>query len=157
MALSDVLAKIVGFLRAGYPEGVPDGDYIRLVALLRRRLSRRRGRRRRHRADFDGRRAGSRNGRQGGDHQADRRVALAGRQPSASSDAWLPSDGPSAIPSGRRLSIAPGHNAGDRSQGANAIALVLPMTRSCERAQAQLFADILRQEVAQMSKSIAKA
>ena len=39
MALSDVLAKIVGFLRAGYPEGVPDGDYIPLVALLRRRLS----------------------------------------------------------------------------------------------------------------------
>ncbi len=39
MALSDVLTKIVGFLRAGYPEGVPDGDYIPLVALLRRRLS----------------------------------------------------------------------------------------------------------------------
>jgi hypothetical protein len=39
MALSDILAKIVGFLRAGYPEGVPDGDYIPLVALLRRRLS----------------------------------------------------------------------------------------------------------------------
>jgi len=39
MALSDVLAKIVGFLRAGYPEGVPAGDYIPLVALLRRRLS----------------------------------------------------------------------------------------------------------------------
>jgi Protein of unknown function (DUF3349) len=52
MALSDVLTKIVGFLRAGYPEGVPDGDYIPLVALLRRR---------RHRADFDGRRAGSGN------------------------------------------------------------------------------------------------
>ena len=31
------------------------------------------------------------------------------------------------------------------------------MTRSREHAQAQLFADILRQEVAQMSKSIAKA
>ena len=39
MALSDVLAKIVGFLRAGSAEGVPDGDYIPLVALLRRRLS----------------------------------------------------------------------------------------------------------------------
>jgi hypothetical protein len=39
MALSDVLAKIVGFLRAGYPEGVPVRDYIPLVALLRRRLS----------------------------------------------------------------------------------------------------------------------
>ena len=34
MALSDVLAKIVGFLRGGYPEGVPDGDYIPLVALF---------------------------------------------------------------------------------------------------------------------------
>jgi len=31
------------------------------------------------------------------------------------------------------------------------------MTRSCERAQAELFADILRQEVAQMRKSITKA
>ena len=39
MALSDVLAKIVGFLRAGYPEGVPVRDYIPLVALLRRRLT----------------------------------------------------------------------------------------------------------------------
>jgi hypothetical protein len=39
MALSDVLAQIVGFLRAGYPEGVPVGDYIPLVALLRRRLT----------------------------------------------------------------------------------------------------------------------
>ena len=39
MALSDVLARMVGFLRAGYPEGVPVGDYIPLVALLRRRLS----------------------------------------------------------------------------------------------------------------------
>jgi Protein of unknown function (DUF3349) len=39
MALSDVLAQIVGFLRADYPEGVPVGDYIPLVALLRRRLT----------------------------------------------------------------------------------------------------------------------
>jgi hypothetical protein len=39
MALWDVLAKIVGFLRAGHPEGVPDGDYIPLVARLRRRLA----------------------------------------------------------------------------------------------------------------------
>jgi hypothetical protein len=43
------------------------------------------------------------------------------------------------------------------NRGRTQIALVLPMTRSCERAQAQLFADILRQEVAQMRKSIAKA
>ena len=39
MALSGVLAQIVGFLRAGYPEGVPVHDYIPLVALLRRRLT----------------------------------------------------------------------------------------------------------------------
>lgn len=39
MALSDLLARILLFLRAGYPEGVPAADYIPLVALLRRRLS----------------------------------------------------------------------------------------------------------------------
>ncbi|MBI3228238.1 MAG: DUF3349 domain-containing protein [Mycolicibacterium cosmeticum] len=39
VALSDVLARVLGFLRAGYPEGVPPGDYIPLVAVLRRRLS----------------------------------------------------------------------------------------------------------------------
>jgi hypothetical protein len=39
MALSAVLTRIVGFLRAGYPEGIPAGDYIPLVAVLRRRLS----------------------------------------------------------------------------------------------------------------------
>jgi hypothetical protein len=39
MALSGLLARIVAFLRAGYPEGVPTNDYIPLVALLRRRLS----------------------------------------------------------------------------------------------------------------------
>jgi hypothetical protein len=39
MALSDVLMRVVGFLRAGYPEGVPPRDFIPLLALLRRRLS----------------------------------------------------------------------------------------------------------------------
>jgi hypothetical protein len=39
MALSDMLMRVVGFLRAGYPEGVPAHDYIPLLALLRRRLS----------------------------------------------------------------------------------------------------------------------
>jgi hypothetical protein len=34
-----VLMRVVGFLRAGYPEGVPAHDYIPLLALLRRRLS----------------------------------------------------------------------------------------------------------------------
>lgn len=39
MALADVAANIVRFLRAGYPDGVPETDYIPLLALLRRRLS----------------------------------------------------------------------------------------------------------------------
>jgi hypothetical protein len=39
MALSDMVMRIVGFLRAGYPEGVPAHDYVPLLALLRRRLS----------------------------------------------------------------------------------------------------------------------
>ncbi|NGX09126.1 DUF3349 domain-containing protein [Mycobacteroides franklinii] len=39
MALPDILARIVKFLRAGYPNGVPATDYIPLLALLKRRLS----------------------------------------------------------------------------------------------------------------------
>ncbi|WP_067821417.1 DUF3349 domain-containing protein [Nocardia inohanensis] len=39
MGLSELLAKIVEWLRAGYPQGVPDADYVPLVALLARRLS----------------------------------------------------------------------------------------------------------------------
>lgn len=39
MALPDVLARIVKFLRAGYPNGVPSTDYIPLLALLKRRLT----------------------------------------------------------------------------------------------------------------------
>lgn len=38
MALSDLLTRIVGWLRAGYPYGVPDSDYVPLLALLARRL-----------------------------------------------------------------------------------------------------------------------
>jgi hypothetical protein len=34
MALPPFLAKIVGWLRAGYPEGVPEHDYLPLFALL---------------------------------------------------------------------------------------------------------------------------
>ena len=34
-----LLMKVVEWLRAGYPNGVPQGDYIPLVALLRRQLS----------------------------------------------------------------------------------------------------------------------
>src|ERR1700757_2782113 len=39
MPLSGLLTRIVAFLRAGYPEGVPTNDYIPLLARLRRRLS----------------------------------------------------------------------------------------------------------------------
>ena len=39
MALSEVLARIVDFLRVSYPHGIPAGDYVPLLALLRRRLS----------------------------------------------------------------------------------------------------------------------
>jgi hypothetical protein len=34
MALPPVLSAIVGWLRAGYPEGVPEHDYLPLFALL---------------------------------------------------------------------------------------------------------------------------
>ncbi|WP_227997319.1 DUF3349 domain-containing protein [Nocardia australiensis] len=33
------LSAIIDWLRAGYPDGVPESDYIPLLALLRRRLS----------------------------------------------------------------------------------------------------------------------
>jgi hypothetical protein len=39
MALTAFLAKIVGWLRAGYPDGVPEGDYISLIALLGSQLT----------------------------------------------------------------------------------------------------------------------
>jgi hypothetical protein len=39
MSVGDVIAKIVNYLRAGYPHGVPTADTIPLLALLRRRLS----------------------------------------------------------------------------------------------------------------------
>ncbi|MEV6067806.1 DUF3349 domain-containing protein [Nocardia sp. NPDC052001] len=38
MALSGVLARILAWLRAGYPQGVPDTDYIPLLSLLAQRL-----------------------------------------------------------------------------------------------------------------------
>ena len=34
-----LLNAIIDWLRAGYPDGVPESDYIPLLALLRRRLS----------------------------------------------------------------------------------------------------------------------
>ena len=39
MGLGDLVARMVAFVRAGYPQGVPETDYIPLLALLRRRLS----------------------------------------------------------------------------------------------------------------------
>ncbi|WP_040808482.1 DUF3349 domain-containing protein [Nocardia concava] len=39
MALSELLSRIIGWLRAGYPQGVPDTDYLPLLAVLARRLS----------------------------------------------------------------------------------------------------------------------
>ncbi len=39
MALPPLLTKIVEWLRAGYPEGVPDVDYIPLFALLGSQLT----------------------------------------------------------------------------------------------------------------------
>lgn len=33
------LSRVVSWLREGYPTGVPDQDYIALLALLRRRLT----------------------------------------------------------------------------------------------------------------------
>jgi hypothetical protein len=39
MALPPVLSSVIAWLRAGYPEGVPDVDYIPLFALLGSQLS----------------------------------------------------------------------------------------------------------------------
>ncbi len=39
MTLPPVLNSLVGWLRAGYPYGVPEADYIPLLALLARRLT----------------------------------------------------------------------------------------------------------------------
>jgi Protein of unknown function (DUF3349) len=39
MALTGVLKSIIDWLRAGYPEGVPEGDYLPLFALLGSHLS----------------------------------------------------------------------------------------------------------------------
>jgi hypothetical protein len=39
MAIPEVVTKIVGWLRAGYPEGVPQHDYLPLFALLGSQLT----------------------------------------------------------------------------------------------------------------------
>ena len=39
MSVPPLLGKIIGWLRAGYPEGVPQNDYIPLFALLASHLT----------------------------------------------------------------------------------------------------------------------
>jgi Protein of unknown function (DUF3349) len=39
VGLGDLVARMVAFVRAGYPQGVPETNYVPLLALLRRRLS----------------------------------------------------------------------------------------------------------------------
>lgn len=39
MGLTSWVTSVVGWLRAGYPEGIPAADYVPLLAVLSRRLS----------------------------------------------------------------------------------------------------------------------
>ena len=39
MAMPEFLTRIIGWLRAGYPEGVPEHDYVPLFALLGNQLT----------------------------------------------------------------------------------------------------------------------
>lgn len=39
MAVPDIISSVIAWLRAGYPEGVPDVDYIPLFALLGSQLT----------------------------------------------------------------------------------------------------------------------
>ncbi|GAA3630037.1 DUF3349 domain-containing protein [Microlunatus ginsengisoli] len=39
MSLPPFLSSVVNWLRAGYPNGVPEADYVPLFAILARRLS----------------------------------------------------------------------------------------------------------------------
>ena len=39
MGLTSWVTAVVGWLRAGYPNGVPEADYVPLLAVLTRRLS----------------------------------------------------------------------------------------------------------------------
>lgn len=36
---SSILGSILGWLRAGYPHGIPQGDYVALFAVLHRKLT----------------------------------------------------------------------------------------------------------------------
>ena len=39
MGLASWVSSVVGWLKAGYPDGVPEADYVPLLAVLARRLS----------------------------------------------------------------------------------------------------------------------
>lgn len=39
MEQQGILQRVIGWLRAGYPEGVPAGDYVALLGVLRRKLT----------------------------------------------------------------------------------------------------------------------
>lgn len=39
MGLTSWVTSVVGWLKAGYPDGVPESDYVPLLAVLARRLS----------------------------------------------------------------------------------------------------------------------
>ncbi len=39
MAMPTFLSSILGWLRAGYPDGIPESDYVPLMIVLARRLS----------------------------------------------------------------------------------------------------------------------
>lgn len=39
MTMGTWVSSVIGWLRAGYPEGIPEADYIPLMAVLARRLS----------------------------------------------------------------------------------------------------------------------
>ena len=39
MSLTGWVTSVVGWLKAGYPNGVPEADYVPLLAVLTRRLS----------------------------------------------------------------------------------------------------------------------
>lgn len=39
MGLASWVTSVVGWLKAGYPDGVPEADYVPLLAVLARRLS----------------------------------------------------------------------------------------------------------------------
>lgn len=37
--ISTFMTRVLGWMRAGYPEGVPNGDYVALLGILHRRLT----------------------------------------------------------------------------------------------------------------------